>query len=76
MIRSRRMKLIGHVALMGENRNAYIVEVIGRTARRKKSTGRSRRRWVGNIKMDFGETGWELLTGLVWLRIRTDGELL
>jgi hypothetical protein len=29
----------------------------------------ARRWWVNNIKMDLGETGWVVWTGLVWLRI-------
>jgi hypothetical protein len=31
---------------------------------------------VDNIKMDLGEIGWGGVAGLVWLRIRTSGELL
>jgi hypothetical protein len=38
--------------------------------------GRPIHRWVDNIKMDLGEIGWGLLTGLVWLRIGTSGEFL
>jgi hypothetical protein len=42
----------------------------------KRPLGRPRRRWVDNIKIDLGYIGWEVLTGLVWLRIETGGELL
>jgi hypothetical protein len=38
--------------------------------------GRPRCGWVDNIRMDFGEVGWVLWTGLVWLRIGKGGELL
>jgi hypothetical protein len=38
--------------------------------------GRSRLRWVDNIRMDLGKIGWGAFTGLVWLRIWTNGELL
>jgi hypothetical protein len=31
---------------------------------------------MDNIKMDLGEIGWVMWTGLVWLRIEADGELL
>jgi hypothetical protein len=53
---------------MGEKRNAYRL-LVGKPEG-KKPLGRPRRRWVDNIRMDFG---W---TGLVWLRIGTGGELL
>jgi len=33
-------------------------------------------RWEDNIKMDLQEVGWEAWTGLLWLRIGTDGKLL
>jgi hypothetical protein len=48
MIKSRRMRWAGHVARVGEKRNAYRIFVEG-----KKSLGRPRRRWVDNIKMDI-----------------------
>jgi hypothetical protein len=40
--------------------------------------GRSRHKWVDNIKMDLGEIGLGagVLNGLVWLNIGTIGELL
>jgi hypothetical protein len=38
--------------------------------------GRSRRRWLDNIRMDLVEVGWVMWTGLVWLRIGAGGELL
>jgi hypothetical protein len=31
---------------------------------------------MDNIRMDLGEVGWVMWTGLVWLRIGTGGELL
>jgi hypothetical protein len=33
-------------------------------------------RWEYNIKMDLEGLGWGVWTGLIWLRIRTDGRLL
>jgi hypothetical protein len=53
---------------MGEKRNAY--------SQRERPLGRPRRRWVDNIRMDLGEVGGVMWTGLVWLRIGTGGELL
>jgi hypothetical protein len=42
-----------------------------------KPLGRSRRRWVDNIKIDISEIGLSgMWTGLIWLRIGTGGELL
>jgi hypothetical protein len=49
------MKRAGHVARMGE-KNAYTV-LIGKTEG-KRPLRRSRRRWVNNINMVLGETGW------------------
>jgi hypothetical protein len=41
---------------MGEKRNVYRL-LVGNPKGRT-SFGRPRRRWVYNIKMDFGEVGW------------------
>jgi hypothetical protein len=41
---------------MGAKLNAY--RVLVEKPERKRPLGRSRRRWVDNIKMDLGETGW------------------
>jgi hypothetical protein len=57
MIKSRRMSWTGHVALMGEKRNAYLI-LVGKPVG-KKQLGRPRRRWVDNIKMDLREIGWD-----------------
>jgi hypothetical protein len=59
---------------MGEKRKAYRL-LVGKPEG-KRPVGRSRRRWVDNIRMDLGEVGWAMWTGLVWLRIGTGGELL
>jgi hypothetical protein len=57
MITSRRMRWAGHVARIGETRNAYRI-LLGK-AEKKRPLGRPRRRWVDNIKMDLGEIGWD-----------------
>ncbi|KAJ4431642.1 hypothetical protein ANN_20241 [Periplaneta americana] len=49
-IKSRRLRWAGHVARMGESRNAYRV-LVGRPEG-KRPLGRPRRRWEDNIKMD------------------------
>jgi hypothetical protein len=57
MIKSRRMKWAGHVARMGEKRNAYRILVEKPEGRRPLE--RPRRRWVDNIKIDLREIGWD-----------------
>jgi hypothetical protein len=53
---SRRMRWAGHVARMGEKRNAYTILV--RKPEEKRPLGGPRRRWVNNIKMYLTEIGW------------------
>jgi hypothetical protein len=74
MIKSRRMRWVGHVARMGEGRGAYRI-LVGRPEGRR-PLGRPRRRWEDNIKMDIKEVGWGAWTGLIWLRIGTGGGFL
>jgi hypothetical protein len=57
MIKSRRMRWAGHVARMGERRNAYRI-LVGKPERRR-PLGRPRCRWVDNIKMDLRDIGWD-----------------
>jgi hypothetical protein len=52
---------------MREKRNVYRL-LLGKPEG-KRPPGRPRRRWVDNIKMDFGEIFGIAWTGLVWLRI-------
>ncbi|KAJ4445887.1 hypothetical protein ANN_12573 [Periplaneta americana] len=51
------MRWAGHVARMGESRNAYRV-LVGRPEG-KRPLGRPRRRWEGNIKMDLREVRYD-----------------
>jgi hypothetical protein len=51
VIKSRRMKWAGHVARMGEKRDAYRI-LVGRPEGRR-ALGRPGRRWEDNIKMDL-----------------------
>jgi hypothetical protein len=51
MIKSRRMRLSGHVARMGAKRNAY--EILVGKPEGKRPLGRPRHMWVDNIKMDL-----------------------
>jgi hypothetical protein len=50
-----RVRWAGHVAQMGEKRNAYRI-LVGKLEG-KRPLGRPRRRWVDNIKIDLGEIG-------------------
>jgi hypothetical protein len=56
IIKSRRMRWAGHVARIGEKRNAYRL-LVGKPEG-KRPLGRPRRRWEDNIRMDLGEVGW------------------
>ncbi|KAJ4427428.1 hypothetical protein ANN_25050, partial [Periplaneta americana] len=53
----RRVRWTGHVARMGESRNAYRV-LVARPGG-KRPLGRPRRRWEDNIKIDLREVGYE-----------------
>jgi hypothetical protein len=55
------IRFAGHVARMGEKRNAYRI-LVGKTEGRR-PLGRPRRRWVDDIKMDLREIGWD---GVEW----------
>jgi hypothetical protein len=57
MLKSRRMRCAGHVARMGEKRNAYKI-LVGRP-KGKRPLGIPIRRWVDNIKIDLGNIGWD-----------------
>jgi len=47
----------GHVACMGEMRNAY--NILVEKPEGKTTLRRPRHRWEGNIRLDLRETGWE-----------------
>jgi hypothetical protein len=55
--KSRRMRWVGHVARLEEKRNAYRI-LVG-MPEGKRPLGRTRRRWVDNIKTDLREIGWD-----------------
>jgi hypothetical protein len=56
IIKSRRMRWAGHVARMGEKKNAYSL-LVGKPEG-KRPLGRPRRKWVDNTRMDLEEVGW------------------
>jgi hypothetical protein len=53
VIKSRRVRWVGHVARKGDGRGAYRVLVYKPEGKRE--LGRSVRRWEDNIKMDLQE---------------------
>jgi hypothetical protein len=67
MMKSRRMRWTGHVARMGETRNAYRI-LVGKPEG-KRPLGRPRCRWVDNIKIDLREIGWD---GMDWIELVQD----
>jgi hypothetical protein len=56
IIKAKRMRWTGHVARMGEKRNAYKLLVGQPEGRRPLQIPRGR--WVDNIRMDLVEVGW------------------
>jgi hypothetical protein len=67
MIKSRRVRWVGHVARMGETKNTYRI-LMGKLED-KRPLGKPRHRWVGNIKIDLRETGWD---GMDWIDLAQD----
>jgi hypothetical protein len=74
MFKSRRMRWTFHVAQKGEKRNVY--RILAGKLEGKRPLGKSRCRWMDNIKMKLREMGWVVRTGLIWLRIGTSGGLV
>jgi hypothetical protein len=67
VIKSRRMRWVGHVARMGEGRGVYRF-LIGRPES-KRPLRRPRSRWEDNIKMDLREIG---IDGANWIQLAQD----
>jgi hypothetical protein len=55
-IKSRRMRWVGHVARVGEERKVYRV-LVGKPEG-KRLLGRPRHRWDDGIRMDLRNTDW------------------
>jgi hypothetical protein len=67
VMKSRKMRWVGHVARMGEKGNAYRI-FVGKPEG-KRPLGRPRRTWMDNIKMDLREIGWD---GVDWIDMAQD----
>jgi hypothetical protein len=71
VIKSRRIRLAGHVALMGEKRCVYRDLVVKPEG--KRPSGRHSHRREDNIKMDLQEVECEGMDWIVQLRVGTVG---
>jgi hypothetical protein len=73
-VKSRRMRLAGHVARMGEERK--VCKVLVGKPEGKRPLGRPRRRWEDGIRMDLREIALGMWIGFDWVRTGTGGGLL
>ena len=71
VIKSRKMRSVGHVASKGAWRGRHRIFV--GSPEDKGSLGRPRYRGKNNVTMDLQEVGCGELTGLIWLRMGTSG---
>jgi hypothetical protein len=67
LIKSRKIRWVGHVERMGEGRGVYRI-LVGRPEG-KRPLGRPRRRWENNIKMDLREIG---INRAKWIQLAQD----
>jgi len=67
MIKSRRMRWVGHVAHVGERRHVYR-DLVGKPEG-KRPLGRPRCRWEDSIKMDLQKVG---CGGMDWIELAED----
>ena len=68
VIKSRRLRSVGHVVIMEEGRSAF--KILAGTPIGKISLGRPRRRWVDNIRMDLEEIGINAGNWVDWAQDR------
>jgi hypothetical protein len=66
-VKSRRMRWVGHVARLGEERKVY--KVLEGKPKGKRPLGRPRHRWKDGIRMDLREIG---LGGVDWIQLAQD----
>jgi hypothetical protein len=75
MIKSRKMRLVGHVVHMGKMRNACKILVEKPEKKTPLKIPRCRRE-EKKLKWITGKLVWRVWVGLIWLRIGTSGGLL
>jgi hypothetical protein len=69
-IKSRGVRLVGHLARMRETRISYKI-FVGKTEGRR-PLGRPRHRWGYDIRMDLREIWWE---GVNWMHRAQDNDM-
>jgi hypothetical protein len=69
VIKSRRVRWVGHVARIGERRDAY--RALVEKAEGRRPLGKPGRRWEDNIKMDLREVGWR---NMDWINLAQDSD--
>ena len=74
MIMSRRLRWVGQVARMEEDRSVFKILTLNPTG--KRPLGRPIRRWEDNIRIDLKEIDVQRETGLIRLNIGIIGEPL
>jgi hypothetical protein len=67
MIKSRGMRWAGHVAWMGEKRNAY--RILVRKPEGKRPLCKAGCWWMDNIKIDLRKIGWDCMD---WIDLAQD----
>jgi hypothetical protein len=67
VIKSRKLRWAGHVAYMGEMRNAY--SIFSGESEGKRPLARPRHRWEVILELILGKLGWKVGTGIIWLMI-------
>jgi hypothetical protein len=70
MIKSRRMRWVGHVAHAGKRRGAC--KVLVEKPEGKRPFGTHRHRWKNDTKMDLKEIEWE---GMNWIHPAQDRDI-
>jgi hypothetical protein len=63
IIKSERMRWVGHVARMGPQKNMHTL-LVGKLEG-KRQLEKPRRKWADNIKMNFVEAGWVSVNWIV-----------
>jgi hypothetical protein len=74
LIKTRRLRWVGHVARMGENRDA--LEVLVGKPEGKRPLERRRCRWEDNIQVHLKEIRQKGVEWISWLQTETIGGLL